>query len=139
MGLKIGIWSALTVAVFAIVAAAAPSVLKAAHVHWAVWPLALAGAFVTAVAGLAKPVTEAVTQRWAAQTISGLEHRDRVRDLEQEVGGRDGGLPLAGEITDRALLGIHPAIPLPAGADASLAADLPCISRRISTAIYGPG
>ena len=41
------------------------------------------------------------------------------------MGGRYKGLPSAGEITDRALLGIHPSIPLPLGADASLSPDLP--------------
>jgi hypothetical protein len=105
--------------------AATPSVLKAAHLHWPTWPVALAGAVVTALAGLAKPVTSVVTQRWADYTRSRLAQRDRAHELEQAVGGREKGLPLAGEVTDRALLGIHPSIPLPPGADPSLAADLP--------------
>lgn len=45
--------------------------------------------------------------------------------MERAVGGREKGLPKAGEISDRALLGIHPSIPLPAGADLSLPPDLP--------------
>jgi hypothetical protein len=89
------------------------------------WPLALAGALVTALAGLTKPVTVAVTQWWADRARSDLEQRDRARNLEQAVGGRERGLPLAGEVTDRALLGIHPSIPLPPGADRPLAPDLP--------------
>ena len=34
-------------------------------------------------------------------------------------------LPLVGQVTDRAVLGIHPAIPLPPGADPALSRDLP--------------
>ena len=130
MRLKLGIWSALTVVVFAALLAAAPAVLKAGHVHWPAWTVALAGAIVTALAGLAKPVVDAVTQRWADRTGRSLDRRDRARELEHAVGGRGKGLPLAGQITDRALLGIHPSIPLPAGAGASLAPDLPLYIRR---------
>jgi hypothetical protein len=125
MRLKLGIWPALAVAVFAVVLAATPPVLKAAHVHWPAWPVALAGALITALAGLAKPVTDAVAQRWAARTTLDLHRQDRARDLEQAVGGRDKGLPAAGQITDRALLGIHPSIPLPSGTDVFLSPDLP--------------
>jgi hypothetical protein len=130
MQLKVGIWSALVVVVFSAVLAAASSLLRAVHVHWAAWPIALAGAVVTALAGLAKPLTGVVTQRWADRARSSLDQRDRVRSLEQAVGGRDKGLPLAGEVVDRTLLGIHPSIPLPPGADTSLAADLPLYIRR---------
>ena len=125
MRLKLGIWTALAVVVFAALLAAAPAVLKPAHVHWPVWPVALAGAVVTALLGLAKPVADAVTQRWADRAKRDLERQDRARELERAVGGRDKGLPSAGEITDRALLGIHPSIPLPPGADTSLSPDLP--------------
>ena len=125
MRLKLGIWAALTLVVFAAVLAAAPAVLKSAHVHWPAWPVALAGAAVTALAGLAKPVTDAVMQRWADRAGRSLDRRDHARELERAVGGRDKGLPSAGEITDRALLGIHPSIPLPPGAGPSLSPDLP--------------
>ena len=126
MRLKLGIWSVLVVVVFAALLAAAPSALKAAHVHWPAWLIALAGAILTALAGIAKPVTDAIAQRWAARTKRELDRQDRARELEHAVGGRTKGLPTAGEITDRALLGIHPSIPLPAGADTSLLSpDLP--------------
>lgn len=125
MRLKVGIWSALAVIVFAGVLAGAPPVLEVAHARWAVWPLALGGALLTALAGLVKPVIGAVTQRWADRARSGLEQVDRRRDLEHRVGGLGKGLPRAREITDRALLGIHPSIPLPPSSDMSLAADLP--------------
>src|ERR1700733_5984998 len=125
MGLRFSIWSVLALGVFGALLAAAPSMLKTAHLHWATWPIALAGAVVTALAGFAKPGTGVVTQRWADRTRSGLAQRDRAHELEQEVGGSDKGLPLAGQITNRMLLGIHPSIPLPPGADASLDADLP--------------
>jgi len=121
MGLRLGIWSALVVVVFAALLAAVPSALKAAHSDWPTWPIALAGAALAAVAGLAKPIAGVVTQRWAGIVGKGLTDRDRVRELEKAAGG----LRLAGTVTDRALLGIHPAIPLPPGADESLATDLP--------------
>lgn len=41
------------------------------------------------------------------------------------LAGRGEVLPVAAEVTDRAVLGIHPAIPLPADADPSLPEDLP--------------
>jgi len=125
MRLRLGIWSALAVVVFGALLAAIPAVLEAAHVHWPAWPIALAGALVTALVGLAKPVTDTVTQGWANRTKRNLDRRDRARDLEHAIGGRDKGLPRAGDITDRALLGIHPSIPLPSGADPSLSAELP--------------
>jgi hypothetical protein len=130
MRLKVGIWSALAVVVFAVLLTGAPAVLKAADVHVTAWPLALAGAIVTAVAGLVKPIANAVTQAWADRTTRIFEQQDRARALEHEVSGLDKGLPLAGEITDRAILGIHPSIPLPAGADTSLPPDLPLYVER---------
>src|SRR5262249_25048000 len=54
-----------------------------------------------------------------------LDRQDKAQELERQVGGRSKGLPYAGEIIDRALIGIHPSIPLPIGADASLSRELP--------------
>jgi TPR repeat protein len=58
------------------------------------------------------------------------DRKDRARELEQAVGGQDKGLPTAAQVTDRALLGIHPSIPLPSSADASLSPDMPLYIRR---------
>ena len=60
---------------------------------------------------------------------------DRVEASCQQESARDieraaGGLHLAGQITDRAFLGIHPAIPLPEGADPSLSPDFPSYVTR---------
>ena len=125
MRLKLGIWAALAVVVFAALLAAAPAVLKAADVQWPAWPIALTGAVVTALVGLAKPVANVVTQEWADRAKRDLDRRARARELEHAVSGRERGWPSAGQITDRALLGIHPSIPLPPDADASLSPDLP--------------
>jgi TPR repeat protein len=125
MRLKLGIWAALAALVFAALLAAAPEVLKTAHMHWPVWPIAVAGAAGTALVGLARPVADALAQRWAERTKHDLDRRDRARELEHAVGGREKGLPSVGEIRDRALLGIHPSIPLPSDADPSLPPDLP--------------
>ena len=123
--MKLGIWSVLAVMVFAVLLTGAPAVLRAAHLHYASWPLALAGAFVTAVAGLVKPVADAVMKTSADRSSHYLENKDYTRLLEHQVSGRDRGLPTADKVTNRGLLGIHPSIPLPAGADASLNRDLP--------------
>lgn len=47
MRLKLGIWSALAVGIFAALLTVVPVVLKAAHLHWPAWPLAVSGAVVT--------------------------------------------------------------------------------------------
>jgi hypothetical protein len=44
--------------------------------------------------------------------------------------GSGGGLPRVVDVTDRALLGLHPAIALPPGTDARLSADLPTYVAR---------
>ncbi len=125
MRLKVGIWLVIAAVVFAAVLASAPTLLRSAHLHWPAWPIALVGAIVTAVAGLTKPVADVITRGWAQQARGYLDRKVQARELERTVGGRDKGLPLAGGITDRALLGIHPAIPLPAGGDGSLTPDYP--------------
>jgi TPR repeat protein len=122
---RLGIWAAMTVVVFAAVLTAAPTVLQSAHVRWPAWPIALAGAVLTALVALAKPAVDAVAQRFGDRAAHDLDRQDRARELEHAVGGRRKGLPSAGEITNRALLGMHPSIPLPVGADASLSPDLP--------------
>jgi TPR repeat protein len=122
---KLGIWSALAAGIFAALLAATPAALRVAHLHWPAWPLALVGAILTWLAGITRPVTNALTQIWAERARRGLDQQDRARELERAVGGRDRGLPTAGEIVGRALLGIHPSIPLPSDADSSLAPDLP--------------
>ena len=130
MQLKLAIWAVIAAAVAGALLTAAPVVLKAAHLQWPAWPLALSAALITAVSGLAKPMTTVITQSWASRAQRQIERHDRARQIENDVTGRGKGLPLAGQITDRALLGIHPAIPLPADADPSLSSDLPIYMPR---------
>jgi Flp pilus assembly protein TadD len=125
MRLKIGIWAIAALALFGALLEAAPPALKAAHLHWPAWPLALGAAIIAALSGLARPVTAVITQSWAKRTRRQIQRQGKARQIERDVGGRNKGLPQAGQITDRALLGIHPSIPLPADADASLPPDLP--------------
>jgi hypothetical protein len=115
----------IALAVSAAVLAVAPAVLKAAHLHWPVWPLVLAGASITALAALGRPLTAVITRSWADRAQQQISSRDQARQIERDLTGYSKGLPLASQVSDRAVLGIHPAIPLPPGSDPALPADLP--------------
>lgn len=130
MQVRLAVAAVIAVAVSAGVLAAAPAVMKALDLRWAAWPLALAGGVVAAVAALARPLTAVVTRSWADRAQEQLSGRSRARQVEHDVSGRGKGLPVAAEVTDRAVLGIHPAIPLPASADPSLPEELPLYVRR---------
>lgn len=115
----------LFTAVFALLLVGLPSVLPTLEGRWPAWVIAVVGGAVAMLTAAAKPFADAVAQRWTSRTQRHLDQVDRARALEHEVSGRAGGLPRVRDVTDRALLGIHPAIPLPAGADNSLALGLP--------------
>jgi TPR repeat protein len=137
MRAKLVIWTVIVAAVFASFLAAAPALVKAAHLHWPAWPIALAAAILTSVAGAAKPITDAISQKVAELAKQRISNDERARKIERDAGGPRKGFPLAGEISDRALLGIHPAIPLPPGADPELSPDLPLyVPRDVDADLY---
>jgi TPR repeat protein len=122
---KLSRWVAASVVAFAIVLAAAPPALRTAHLHWPAWLVALILASIVALGGVIKPFVDACTQTWAKYLSADLELGHRRRSLIAEVQGDSRNLRRVSEITDRALLGIHPAIPLPHTADQTLSAELP--------------
>jgi TPR repeat protein len=130
MRIWLAVWGVIVLAVSAALLAAAPAALRAAHLGWPAWPVALAGAVVTALAALAGPLTTVITRSWANSAQRQISSRDQARQVERDLTGHDKGLPLTSQVTDRAVLGIHPAIPLPAGSDPALPADLPLYVAR---------
>ena len=126
MRLRWGIWATVALAASGALLTAVPAAFKSAQIHLPLLPFLLAGAVLVAVATATKPVTDVFSKAWANRTQRRIDQQERVRQIERDAGG----LLLAGHITDRALLGIHPSIPLPAGADLSLSPDLPLYIRR---------
>lgn len=118
-------WVAAGVIAFAIVLAGAPPALRAMHLHWPAWLVAFILASIVALGGVVKPLADACTQAWAKHLTAEIELAQRRRTLIAEVQGDGKNLRRVSEMTDRALLGIHPAIPLPQTTDGSLSAELP--------------
>src|SRR6266851_751015 len=58
------------------------------------------------------------------QSLQQIEKKQRALDVMEQVRGRGKALPRVCEVTDRALLGIHPAIPLP-GEELTLSQEFP--------------
>ena len=123
---RVGGWSVVALVSFAVLVAVAEAVLKAVHAHWPQGVLVGLGAFAAALLGLIKPLQDVVTAAWSkalsrrfernqqrgeliAATAPGRKDLQRVKDL-------DGA---------RAVLGIHPCIPLPDDADPTLSRELP--------------
>ena len=122
---KLSRWAAASVVAFAVVLAAAPPALRATHLHWPAWLVALILASIVALGGVVKPLVDACTQAWAKHLTAEIELGQRRRTLIAEIQGDGKNLRRVSEMTDRALLGIHPAIPLPHTADRTLSAELP--------------
>jgi TPR repeat protein len=119
-------WVALIGPLFAVmVLTVGPVALKSAKLSWPGWVVpALAaggGTLLLVAAPVMQSRVEALTQRNKNETD--LESRRETAIISLVGSGRD--LPLVRDVVDRALLGIHPAIPLPAGADPRLSNDLP--------------
>jgi hypothetical protein len=97
--------------------AAGPAALSAGGVHWPLWLIAAIAAGAAVIAGVVKRV------------VDGLINDDRaIKKQAADATDRAAGsssLPLVSEVTSRGVLGIHPAIPLPADADPSLSLELP--------------
>ena len=74
-----------------------------------------------------------VTRAGAEHTPQQISRRDRAQQIEHE------GLPLAGQVTDRAVLGIHPAIPLPQAPTLRCRATYRSTFRATSTPTCAPG
>ena len=78
-------WVAASVVAFAIALAAAPPALKAAHLHWPSWLVALILASIVALGVVVKPLVDACTQAWAKRLTADIELNQRRRALIAEV------------------------------------------------------
>jgi hypothetical protein len=130
-------WLMAALVVFVVVAEVGPAFLEAARLSWS--PLVVAGvvAALTGAVSVVKPIADAYAQAWARWPVRWVERAQRRKELVEAVtGGR--GFPRIRDIRDhdRSLLGIHPAIPLPADADPSLSVELPTyVLRDIDTGL----
>ena len=105
---------------------AVPAVVKSAHLGGPGWLVPVA----TVVAGVLltvwKPILTARSDALTARTRIKAEREMRAASAVQALPTRRGRVPRVEKVTDRAVLNIHEAIPLPAGAGAEgLSADLP--------------
>ncbi len=104
---------------------AVPAIIRAGHVPGPKW---LAPA-VVAVCGVVLMIAKPLLTTWT----DALSARVRTRtDVQARARAAEGGLPSVGgqrprveQVTGRALLDIHEAIPLPAGSDEGLSPELP--------------
>ncbi len=117
-------WLSSAIIVFVVAGASAPEVLRAIGLSWPPWLVAALIAAVPTLVGLVKPLADAEIQARANRATRRSELSHRRADLLVAVSGRR-ALPRVREMTDRALLGIHPAIPLPSDADDTLSAEFP--------------
>jgi len=122
----VGGWLLAAGVVFVGVLAAAPAVLRAVNVSWPAWLVALVGAVATALGAVVKPAVDACVGAWARRPVRRVEQAQRREELIQEATG-GGGFPRIRDLdeSDRAWLGIHPAIPLPDGVGTDLSVELP--------------
>jgi len=96
------------------------------NVGWPAWvlPALVAGAGIFASVVLS-PLVSARVAVLTGRVGVGEERRRRRSDVLLRSAGPAEALPLVSQVTSRRSLGIHAAIPLPAGADASLSVELP--------------
>ena len=134
---RVGKWRGLALVTLAILLGAVEAVLQVVHAHWPQGLLvgfaALAGGIVLTV----KPVVDAVSSTWATRVTDGAEREKQRRSLLDQIAPGSEDLPRVSDLGDaRARLGIHPAIPLPLGADTSLPVELPLyIPRDLHTTV----
>jgi Flp pilus assembly protein TadD len=105
---------------------ALPGVLRAVHVPGPKWLVPTVLALTAAVVAFLKPTVVVFSQRLAGRARARSEEGERAEAALAALPGRGGRPPLVREVTSRAVLGIHEAIPLPAGAAAEgLSQELP--------------
>jgi hypothetical protein len=114
-----------------------PAGLKAGHPGWPKWLVAAAIPAIGITVDVLRPLPKARTDHLAARTQHRAEQQDKAQETLKRLPGRTGKTLLVREATDRGVLGIHEAIPLPDDAlrkDAAggeLSADLPFYVTRI--------
>jgi TPR repeat protein len=104
---------------------AVPMVLKSAHVGWPTWLVTgfvvLAGVLLT----VWKPLLSTRSDALTARTKIKVDQQARAEAMVRGLPSRKGHLLRVEQVISRAVLNIHEAIPLPAGSEMGLSADLP--------------
>jgi TPR repeat protein len=108
-----------------VILAMGTALLSARVVHWPVWAIAAAAAGVTALAGIVKPAVDALMKARVDRLTDDGANQRKLGDALAKATGSRAGLPLIGDVRSRSVLGVHPAIPLPADADPALSNELP--------------
>lgn len=86
---------------------------------------------------MATPILQSRVESINRRTEQDAEFSTARQTVLQRLAGEGAKFPLVQEVNDRALLGIHPAIPLPAGSDDSLSPELPSyVSRDIDADLH---
>ena len=117
-GKRVLLTVALAVFVFAALFAAVSAGFKAEHLHWPAWLTASVGAALALAAGLSKKPLETLSG-WLARPLERSQHRNDALASIMGYGVR------VKQVTSRLALNIHPAIPLPDGADSTLSNEFP--------------
>ncbi len=116
---------AIATVLFVVAGIAASEGLKVASLPWPPWAAAGLMATVPALVGILKALADASVQTSVKRSARAAELKQRRVELVQAVTGTQRVLPRVRNMTDRALLGIHPAIPLPPDSDPKLSAEFP--------------
>ncbi|MCI3269666.1 tetratricopeptide repeat protein [Streptomyces cylindrosporus] len=126
-------WLALVGPLMAVVVlTAAPAGVKDGELPWPKWLVAGLVAAGGVLVAVWTPLVKARTDALAARTTRAAERDARGEDALHRLPTRKGRVQLVEEVTDRALLGIHEAIPLPADRTngQGLSAELPTYVAR---------
>jgi TPR repeat protein len=124
---KLRSWWALSALVLAVAGlTAVPEVVKAAHLPKPGWTVPVVLALAAVLLGVWKPLLTARSDALAARAKARAERQARADSTIRGLPTRKGRLPRVDEVTSRAVLNIHEAIPLPVDADdAGLSPELP--------------
>jgi hypothetical protein len=120
-------WFVAGLVVIVVALTAMPEVVKSAHIAGPGWLVPV----ITVAAGVLltvwKPILTARSDGITARTRTKVERETRAASAVQNLPTRKGRVPRVEQVTDRAVLNIHEAIPLPPGTPVGdgLSADLP--------------
>ena len=111
--------------VLLVLLAGGAAALSTDSIHWPRWLIGAIAAGVATIVGIVKPVVDMMTKARVDRLSENQTSEKRLGETLKQLAGSREGLPLIGSVKSHAVLGIHPAIPLPADADPSLSSELP--------------
>ncbi|WP_369248161.1 tetratricopeptide repeat protein [Streptomyces sp. R41] len=130
---KLRLWFALVGPLLAVVVfTAAPAGMKTGELPWPKWLVAGVVAAGGVLVAVWTPLVKARTDALAARTTRAAERDAQAEEALSRLPTLKGKVLLVKDVTDRALLGIHEAIPLPVGSatERGLSAELPAYVLR---------